>query len=127
MSYPAPFGRVESLPATIITPSGPIGVSNEINFVGANGTTGTFQNSVSDLKKVDEESDDDEPESPDIPLTFDQEQNLLMRMNEQQGKTIEELQKRIKALEKELVEKPIPPICYVSCPHCYEEDKQVKK
>ena len=43
-------------------------------------------------------------------------------MNEQQGKTIGELQARIVALEKELVEKPVPAVCYVKCSHCIEAD-----
>lgn len=42
-------------------------------------------------------------------------------MNEQQGKTIEELQKRVKHLEQQLLERPVPPICYIRCAHCHEE------
>jgi len=43
-------------------------------------------------------------------------------MNEQQSKTIAELQARIAVLEKELVEKPVPAVCYVKCSHCMEAD-----
>ena len=95
-------------PATIITPSGPTGLSNEIHTIGST---------------VNYDSDSD----GDVALTFDQEQNLLMKMNQEQGKTIEELQTRIKALEKELIAKPVPPICYIKCSHCQEEDKVDKK
>jgi hypothetical protein len=93
-------------PATIITPPGPTGVSNEIHTIHT---------------MVDSDSDSD------APFTSDQEQSLLMKMNEEQGKTIEELQTRIKALEKELVEKPVPAICYINCSHCQEEKKADKK
>ena len=93
-------------PATIITPSGPTGLSNEIHTIGSTG--------------YDSDSDGD------VPLSVEQEQNLLMKMNEEQGKTIEELQTRIKALEKELITKPVPPICYIKCSHCQEEEKDSK-
>lgn len=68
------------------------------------------------------DSDDD---VPDVPLTFDQETNLLARMNEQQSKTIADLQKRIEELEKEVLAKPIPPVCYVKCAHCRDEESAV--
>lgn len=101
MPFGIPFGRVMSqLPATIITPDGPTGVGAPIETLGANGATGTSE--------------------PPAVFTFDQEQNLLIRMNEQQGKTIAELLEKIKSLEKQLVEKPVPPICYVKCAHCVE-------
>ena len=101
-------------PATIITP-GPVGVESVVHVIGANGPTGPS------APKFDNDSDDD------LPLTVDQEQNLLMKMNQEQGKTIEELQTRIKALERELITKPVPPICYIKCSHCQEEDKVDKK
>jgi len=94
---------MSSLPATIITPDGPTGVNAPIETLGANGATGA--------------SEQQEEEPPTV-FTFDQEQNLLIRMNEQQGKTIEELLAKIKILEQQLVEKPVPPICYVKCAHC---------
>jgi hypothetical protein len=105
----------QPLPATIITPTGAVGVEEpQYVTLGANGPTGT-----NSIHENNAESDDELPAGP---LSFDQEQHLLMKMNEQQGKTIEELMARIKVLEKELVEKPVPPICYVKCPHCYESD-----
>ena len=55
-------------PATIITP-GPVGVESVVHVIGANGPTGPS------APKFDNDSDDD------LPLTFDQEQNLLMKMN----------------------------------------------
>jgi hypothetical protein len=75
-----------------------------IETLGANGTTGTAEQN----------------DEPPAVFTFDQEQNLLIRMNEQQGKTIEELLAKIKVLEQQLVEKPVPPICYVKCAHCVD-------
>lgn len=85
------------------------GVERGVDVIGANGSTGCHQA---------DDSDDDLP----VTLSFDQEQNLLLRMNEQQSKTIGELQARIAHLEKELVEKPVAPVCYVKCPHCVEEE-----
>jgi hypothetical protein len=102
------------IPATIVTPSGPVGVETHYETLGANGPTGT--NVAPNSPRAANE------ELSEVPFTFDAEQRLLMKMNEQQGKTIEELMERIKVLEKELVEKPVPPICYVKCPHCYESD-----
>jgi len=135
MSFQSHFGQSQAqpqpLPATIITPIGPTGLSNEVITIGANGY---FDNSYllsDDDKKELAELD---KKDPDIAFTPEQEMKLLIKMNEQQGMTIEQLngvladqKKRIEILEKELVEKPIPPICYVSCSHCYEEEKQSKK
>lgn len=101
-------------PATIITP-GPVGVPAPYETIGANGPAGP--NGVAAPIADDSDSDG----LPEIPLTFDQEQNLLMKMNEQQAKTIEELMVRIKALEKELVEKPVPAMCYIKCDHCKDK------
>lgn len=112
MSFGIPFGRIMSeisaqLPATTITPPGPVGEPSDIQIVGANGSRGDTGPS---------ESDDPPPV-----FTFEQEQSLLIKMNEQQGKTIEELQKRVKHLEQQLLERPVPPICYIRCAHCHEE------
>ena len=110
MSFVNPFDAAPA-PATIITPPGPIGVVDlPIETLGANGPTGTNV-SPRAANDIDE-----------LPFSFDQEQRLLMKMNEQQGKTIEELMTRIKVLEKELLEKPVPPICYIKCAHCYESE-----
>ena len=101
-----------STPATLITPPGPVGVSMPYETLGANGATGA---TGSNQPHSDTDSDG---ELPDIPLTFDAEHRLLMQMNDQQGKTIEEQMLRIKALEAQLVEKPVQPICYITCDHC---------
>lgn len=99
--------------------SGPVGVEQNVIVIGANGPTGP----ASFAKPPPPATDEDD--IPDVPLTFDQETNLLVRMNEQQGKTIGELQARIAALEKELVEKPVAPICYIKCKHCLDDEKSV--
>ena len=104
------FNQAAPLPATIITP-GPVGVESVVHVIGANGPTGPS------APKFD---------LPEVPFTLEQEQNLLLKMNQEQGKTIEELQKRIQELEKELREKPVPPICYIKCSHCLEEEKDAK-
>ena len=116
MSFGSSFGNplnrlMSSVPATLAK-----GVDRPVDVIGANGPTGTAVIPESD----DSESDDDLP----IALSFDQEQHLLLRMNEQQGKTIGELQARIAALEKELIEKPVAPVCYIKCSHCKDEDIQ---
>jgi hypothetical protein len=110
-----------SAPAPVIPDlSGPVGVVEPyVNVIGANGPTGP----ASFAKPPPPATNEDDV--PDVPLTFDQETNLLVRMNEQQGKTIEELQKRVEELEKEVLAKPIPPVCYIKCPHCRDEDESV--
>ena len=70
-------------------------------------------------------ADDEKDDVPDVPLTFDQETNLLVRMNEQQSKTIADLQKRVEELEKEVLVKPTPPVCYIKCAHCREEESAI--
>jgi len=109
----APAPVTTPAPATIVAP-GPMGVPTSYETLGANGPTGTSPPSP---RATQEDS-----ELPEVPFTFDSEQRLLMKMNDQQGKTIEELMERIKVLEKALVEKPILPVCYVKCSHCYESD-----
>lgn len=110
MSFGNSFGNpLNRLMSSV--PAGPQGVERPVDVIGANGTTGCNVTPDSD-------SDDDLP----VALSFDQEQHLLLRMNEQQGKTIGELQARIAALEKELIEKPVPAVCYVKCSHCMEAD-----
>jgi len=113
MSFGSSFGNplnrlMSSVPATLAK-----GVDRPVDVIGMNGPTGA-------AVTPDSDSDDDLP----IALSFDQEQHLLLRMNEQQGKTIGELQARIAALEKELVEKPVAPVCYIKCSHCKDEDIQ---
>lgn len=108
MSFGSSFG---SNPLSRMMSSVPVVAQSERP---AEGPTGAYVSVNSD-----EESDD----VPDVPLTFDQETNLLVRMNEQQSKTICELQERIARLEKELVEKPIAPVCYIKCAHCAEQDR----
>jgi len=108
MSFGSSFGNpLNRLMSSV--PAQAVGVERPVDVIGMNGPTGTA---------VTPDSDDDVP----IALSFDQEQRLLFRMNEQQGKTIGELQARIAALEKELIEKPVAPICYVKCSHCLEAD-----
>ena len=110
MSFGSSFGN----PLNRLMSSVPVlakGVERPVDVIGMNGPTGT-------AVTPDSDSDDDLP----IALSFDQEQHLLLRMNEQQGETISELQARIAVLEKELVEKPVAPICYVKCSHCLEAD-----
>lgn len=116
MNFFSQLSQTAPLPATIITP-GPVGVESDVHVIGANGPTGPS------APKFDNDSDDDLPE---VPFTFEQEQNLLLKMNNQQSATIEELQKRIQQLEKELLEKPVPAICYIKCSHCLEEEKDAK-
>lgn len=114
MSFGSSFGRnplnrlMSSVPAIVEQAKG---VDRPVDVIGMNGSTGCNVTADSD-------SDDDLPAT----LSFDQEQRLLLRMNEQQGKTIGELQARIAALEKELVEKPVPAVCYIKCSHCAEAD-----
>ena len=109
MSFGSSFGSNPLNRLMSSVPAGPQGVDRPLDVIGANGPTGTA---------VAPDSDDDLP----VALSFDQEQHLLLRMNEQQGKTIGELQARIAALEKELIEKPVAPVCYVKCSHCMEAD-----
>jgi len=110
-----PLSRMMSSAPAIIEEQRATGVERGVDIIGMNGTTGTA---------VAPDVDSDDEKIPDVPLTFDQETNLLVRMNEQQSKTIGELQARIAQLEKELVEKPVPPICYIKCLHCMEQDAQ---
>lgn len=113
MSFGSSFGSnplnrlMSSVPAEIVQQAK--GVDRPVDVIGMNGSTGCH---------VAADSDDDLP----IALSFDQEQHLLLRMNEQQGKTIGELQARIATLEKQLIEKPVPAVCYVKCSHCLEAD-----
>jgi hypothetical protein len=118
MDFYNQLNRNASLPATIITPPGPVGVELDVRVIGANGPTG------SSAPKIDNDSDCD---LPDIPFTFEQEQNLLLKMNDEQSTTIDYLQKRLLELEKQLRERPVPPICYIRCSHCQEEEKDSKK
>ena len=110
-SFGNPLSRMMSSAPAIIAEQAK-GVDRPVDVIGMNGPTGSA---------VTPDSDDD-----DLPatLSFDQEQHLLLRMNEQQSKTIGELQARIAVLEKELVEKPVAPICYIKCSHCKDEDIQ---
>jgi hypothetical protein len=111
MSFGSSFG---SNPLNRLMSSIPVlakGVDHPVDVIGANGSTGCHQ---------DDDSDDDVP----VTLSFDQEQHLLLRMNDQQSKTIGELQARIARLEKELVEKPVAPVCYIKCSHCVDEEAQ---
>ena len=113
MSFGSSFGKN---PLSRMMSSVPVVKGDRpVDVIGANGPTGPSGPVVT----PDSDSDDD-----DLPvaLSFYQEQNLLLRMNEQQSKTIAELQARIAVLEKELVEKPVPAVCYVKCSHCMEAD-----
>ena len=118
MNFFSQLSQAAPLPATIITP-GPVGAESHVHIIGANGPTGSTGPSA---PQFDNDSDD----LPEIPFTFEQEQNLLLKMNNQQSATIEELQKRIQQLEKELLEKPFPPVCYIKCSHCLELEKDAK-
>ena len=112
MSFGSSFG---SNPLSRMMSSVPVVKGDRpVDVIGANGPTGPSGLAVT----FDSDSDDDLP----VALSFDQEQHLLLRMNEQQSKTIGELQARIAVLEKELVEKPVAPVCYVKCSHCLEAD-----
>jgi len=87
---------------------------------------------------------EDDFDLDDVPFSFDQEIEILCRMNEQQMATIDELQqklktteadrdflmdavksleKRVDILQKELIEiaQSKPATCYVSCEHCRED------
>ena len=98
-------------PAPLPDLSGPVGSNGIIA-----GPTGPAS-----FAKPPPPADDEKDDVPDVPLTFDQETNLLIRMNEQQSKTIADLQKRVEELEKEVLAKPIAPVCYVKCAHCRDE------
>jgi len=106
--------------ATLPDLSGPVGPESNVTVIGANGPTGPAS-----FAKPPPPADDEKDDVPDVPLTFDQETNLLVRMNEQQSKTIADLQKRVEELEKEVLAKPIPPVCYVKCAHCRDEESAV--
>ena len=115
MSFGSSFG---SNPLSRMMSSVPVVKGDRpVDVIGANGPTGPSGPSGPAVTP-DSDSDDDLP----VALSFDQEQHLLLRMNEQQSKTIGELQARIAVLEKELVEKPVAPVCYVKCSHCLEAD-----
>lgn len=114
MSFGSSFGSNPLNRLMSSVPAGPRGVERPADVIGMNGPTGPSGPAVT----PDSDSDDDLP----VALSFDQEQHLLLRMNEQQSKTIGELQARIAALVKELIEKPVAPVCYVKCSHCLEAD-----
>jgi adenine specific DNA methylase Mod len=92
----------------------------------------------------DHHDSDDDFDLEDVPFSFDQEIEILCRMNEQQMETIDELQKKLDASEKDkefliesvkMLEKRIdvlqkelieavqnkPATCFVACEHCRDD------